>query len=150
VWFLLGWGGFVVPQRAVFVLGAIGMLIGAGLTLPTYAGIALGLSTVVVLAVTAVLFRDLVLLAVSAFGAFQILPSAVVELFPGDLAPPIALLVVGGLLVGAAIYTAYQSREQPATEGPARDYAAGPARTALTAAATVAAAVTTAVLILTR
>ena len=112
VWFLLGWRGFVVPQRAVFVLGSVGMLIGAGITLPTYAGIALGLSTVVALVVLAVRFRDLVLLAVSAFGAFQILPSAVVELFPGDLAPPIALLVVGGLLVGAAIYTAHQRGEQ--------------------------------------
>jgi hypothetical protein len=150
VWFLLGWGGLIAPRRAVFVLGALGMLIGAGFTTPTDAGIGLALATVTMLVVTAVLFRDLVLLAVGAAGALQILPSAIVQWFPGDLAAPLALLVVGGLLVAAAIYIAQLHRDRPAAEVQERDYAVGSARVALGAAAAVAAAVTTAVLALGR
>jgi hypothetical protein len=150
VWFLLGWGGLIAPRRAAFVLGAVGMLIGAGLTTPTDAGIGLALATVTMLVVTAVLFRELVLLAVGAVGAVQILPSAIVQWFPGDLAAPLALLVVGGLLVAAAIYIAQLRRDRPDAEAQVRDYAVGPARAALGAAAAVAVAVTTVVLTLGR
>jgi hypothetical protein len=150
VWFLLGWGGLIAPRRAAFALGAVGMLIGAGFTIPTDAGIALALATVTMLVVTAVLFRDLVLLAVGAVGALQILPSAIVKWFPGVLAAPLALLVVGGLLVAAAIYIAQLRRDRPSAEAQVRDYAGGSPRAALGAAAAVAVAVTTVVLALGR
>jgi hypothetical protein len=52
--------------------------------------------------------RPVLALAASAtvVGALNILPTAVTHWFPGDLAAPLVLLVVGGLLMTAAVYTA--------------------------------------------
>jgi hypothetical protein len=110
IWFLLGWRGLLKPRRAVFATSAVGTLVGAAITLPTDAGMALALCTVVAIVVLAVLFRDLLLLGVGAFGALNILPSVITEWFPGDLAPPLVLLGFGGLLVAAAVYTARRGK----------------------------------------
>jgi hypothetical protein len=147
VWFLLGWGGLVEPRQFAFVLGAIGLIIGAALTMSSDAGITLALATVAALVAVGVLFRDLVLLGVSAYGALQTLPTAINEWFPGQLAAPLALLVVGALLVTAAVYTARQRRAATAqARRPGRDFSVGPSRTATVAASVVALAVTAVVL----
>jgi uncharacterized membrane protein len=88
----------------------VGTLVGAAFTLPTDAGMVLALCTVVAIVVLAVLFRDLLLLAVGALGALNILPSVITEWFPGELAPPLVLLGFGGLLVAAAVYTAKRGK----------------------------------------
>lgn len=106
IWLLLGWGGVLEPRRFVIVYGAAGMFIGALTTIPTYAGIGLALVTAVAVVTAAILFRDLLLLAVGAIGTLLVLPSAVIELFPGDLAAPIVMLAVGALLVGAGLFIA--------------------------------------------
>lgn len=103
VWVLLGWSGRLEPSRLVMAFGAAGMFVGAMMTIPTHAGIALALATAVAVVATAVLLRDLLLLGVGALGTLMVLPSAVVELFPGTLAAPIAMLVVGALLVLAGL-----------------------------------------------
>ncbi|TCC30762.1 DUF2157 domain-containing protein [Kribbella speibonae] len=110
VWFLLGVVGVTTPRRPVLALSALGILVGAVMTLPTDAGMVLALVTVVAIVVLAVRFRDLMLLGVGALGALNILPAVVTEWFPGDLAPPLVLLVFGGLLVAAALYTARRRR----------------------------------------
>ena len=61
------------------------------------------LATRVVLAVA---FSDLVLLAIGSLGAVQAIIGAVQEWFPNSLAAAIALLLVGGGLVGTAIWVA--------------------------------------------
>ncbi|MGH3465749.1 MAG: DUF2157 domain-containing protein [Kribbellaceae bacterium] len=109
-WFLLGWGGVLRPRRVALALGALVMVIGSGFTMSADAGIVLALGTVAAIVVVAVLFRDLVLLAVGAWGALQTLPTAVGEWFPGELAAAMALLVTGALLVLAAVSTARRSR----------------------------------------
>jgi hypothetical protein len=76
------------------------------LDLPADAGLVLALCTVVAVVVVAVVIHDLLLLAVGAVGALNILPAMVNEWFPGDLAAPLVLLGVGALLVTAAVYTA--------------------------------------------
>lgn len=106
IWFLLGWRGTVEPRRAVLALGATAALVGALMTLPADAGMVLAICTVVAIVVVAVIVRDLLLLAVGAVGALNILPAAVNHWFPGQLAAPLVLLVVGALLVTAAVYTA--------------------------------------------
>ncbi len=106
LWFLLGWGGVVKPRQPVLALAAITTLIGAVMTLPADAGMVLALCTVVAVVVVAVVIHDLLLLAVGAVGALNILPAVVNEWFPGDLAAPLVLLAVGALLVTAAVYTA--------------------------------------------
>jgi hypothetical protein len=146
IWFALGWGGFVTPRRAAFVLGGIGALFGAAITMTADWGLALGLATAAALVGVAVLFGDLVLLAVGAIGALQILPSAVSRWFPGALAAPLALLAVGVVLVAAAVYTA--RRRSGRVLGPSRDRSSGSPRVALAVAGGVALAVTVTAVIL--
>jgi hypothetical protein len=116
VWFLLGRRGLVAPTRVAELLGAVGALIGAMTTMGTDPGRVLALVTVVALVVVAVVLRDLVLLAVAAIGALQVLPVLVNEWFPGALAAPIVLLLLGAGLVAAAVWTA--RRRPPGTLDP--------------------------------
>ena len=44
------------------------------------------------------------------------LPSSIVELFPDDLAAPIALLIVGALLVGSGLFIARRRHTKPEAE----------------------------------
>jgi uncharacterized membrane protein len=110
IWFLLGRRGTVTPRRPVQALAAAAALVGALITLPADAGMVLALSTVVAVVVLAVVVRDLLLLAVGAVGALNVLPVVVNEWFPGELAAPLVLLVVGALLVTAAVYTAKREK----------------------------------------
>lgn len=106
IWFLLGARGKLNPRRPVLALAATATLVGAAMTMPADAGMVLALGTVVAVVVAAVVVRDLLLLAVGAVGALNILPAVVNQWFPGQLAAPLVLLVVGALLVVAAVYTA--------------------------------------------
>lgn len=146
IWLLLGWGGLLEPSRFVMVFGAAGMFVGALMTIPTHAGIVLALVTAAAVVATAVLFRDLLLLVVGALGTLQVLPASVIELFPGDLAAPVALLVVGALLVGAGLFIARRRHTQPEEGAPAHDYSVGTPAAAITAAV-VAGAIVTAVIV---
>jgi hypothetical protein len=110
IWFLLGWRGTVKPRRPVQALAAAAALVGALMTLPADAGMVLALCTVAATVVLAVVVRDLLLLAVGALGALNVLPVVVNEWFPGELAAPLVLLVVGALLVTAAVYTAKRGK----------------------------------------
>ncbi|MER7251407.1 DUF2157 domain-containing protein [Kribbella sp. NPDC000426] len=110
-WFVLGLRGTLPPRRPVLALAACAALVGAVMTMPADAGLVLALCTVVAIVVVAVLVRDLLLLAVGAVGALNILPAVVTHWFPGDLAAPLVLLVVGGLLVASAVYTATARRK---------------------------------------
>jgi hypothetical protein len=146
IWILLGWGGLVTPRRAAYVIGGIGALFAASVTATQDWGLVLALATTAALVGVGVLFRDLLLLAVGAVGALLILPGAIDRWFPGALAAPLALLVAGGVLVGAAVHTARSS----AGHEPRPQWApsTGPPGVALAAASGVALAVTAVVLIL--
>jgi hypothetical protein len=106
VWFVLGLRDLIAPARSAELLGAVGALIGATTTMGADPGRVLALVTVVTLVVVAVVLRDLVLLAIAAFGALQVLPVLVNEWFPGALAAPMVLLLLGAGLVAAAVWTA--------------------------------------------
>lgn len=106
IWALLGWRGLLEPRRLATAAGAAAMFVGAMMALPSYPGIALGLVTAVAVVALAVLLRDLLMLAVGAVGTLLLLPAAVVELFPGTLAAPIAMLFVGALLVATGVFIA--------------------------------------------
>ena len=149
IWLLLGWGGLLEPRPFVMVFGAAGMFAGALTTIPTYAGIVLALVTALAVVATAVLLRDLLLLAVGAFGTLLVLPSSVIELFPGDLAAPIAMLVVGALLVGAGLFIARRRHTRPEAGSPAHDFSVGTPAAAITAAGVTAATVAAVIVTLT-
>jgi hypothetical protein len=145
IWMTLAWGGLLMPRPLALVLGAIATLTGAQMAMTADWGHALGLATVVGILALAVLFHDLLLLAVGALGALVTLPSTVAELFPGALGPPLAMLGVGVILVGIALRTV--RRPPPGSSGNApRDYTTGAPAIALAAAGVVAVAVTATVI----
>jgi hypothetical protein len=148
-WFLLGWGGDVKPRPTALLLAGVGLMVGPGMTMPADGGIVLALTTTAALVTLAVLARDLLVLALGAWGALQFLPIALNEWFPGEVAAAVALLVAGGLLIAAAIWIARRRDTRPAGGGPpSRDYGAIPARVARFASAGVAVAVTAVVIVL--
>ena len=106
VWLLLGWGGILGPRPFVVPVSAAATVIGAIMTMQYDAGIVLAILTAAAIVSAAVLFRDLVLLAVGAAGALIVLPPAVSRWFPDSLAAPVALLAVGVLLVSSALWIA--------------------------------------------
>jgi len=142
IWVVLGWGGVLQPRRLVMVFGAAGMFAGALTTIPTDAGNFLALVTAAVVVATAVLFRDLLLLAVGAFGTLLVLPAVITEWFPGDLAAPIAMLAIGAVLVGAALFVARRRHTKPEAGVPTHDLSGGTPAVAISAAGVVALAVT--------
>jgi hypothetical protein len=148
VWFLLGWGGIVPGRRATIAAAAAALLVGSVLTMGTDAGMVFALLTVALLVAVAIVFGDLIVLAVSAWGALQVLPTVITDWFPGRLAAPVALLLVGGLLVGVAIFLANRGRPAEGTAAPARDLSHGTPRLAAVLAAAVAVVVTAILLVL--
>lgn len=134
VWAVLAWGGVLDHRRAGLALGAAGAILGALTTIPGSAGTVLALVTVFGVVGLAVWFRDLALLAVGALGTLNVLPAAVSTWWPETLAAPLALLVVGVVLVLVALYVARRPG-QPATTG--RDWSHGTPRTACLLAAPV-------------
>lgn len=147
VWLLLGWGGVAGAERSARVTahlaGGAAVLLGAVLAANTDPGSGLAVATVVALVAAGVLTRDLVLLGVGAAATLVLVPLVVGHWFPDTLAAPVALLVVGVLLVAGALVTA---RRRPAATGPGDR--AGSARVAVPAAVLVAVAVTATVLLL--
>jgi len=142
IWVVLGWGGVLEPRRFVMVFGAAGMFVGAMTTIPTNAGNVLALLTAAAVVTSAVLFRDLLLLAVGAFGTLLVLPAVITEWFPGRLAAPIAMLAVGAALVGAALFVARRRHTQPAPSVPIHDFSVGTPAIAMWTAGVVGVAVT--------
>ena len=142
IWVVLGWGGVLEPRRFVMVFGAGGMFVGAMTTIPTNAGNVLALLTAAAVVTSAVLFRDLLLLAVGAFGTLLVLPAVITEWFPGRLAAPIAMLAVGAALVGAALFVARRRHTQPAPSVPIHDFSVGTPAVAMWTAGVVGVAVT--------
>lgn len=112
-WLGLGTAGVLHPRRTAQVLGAVAALFGVQVTTDTTWGLALALATVAALIALAMLLGDLVLLAVGAVGALRVVPQVVGEWFPGELAAPLVLLVVGVMLVGAAVRIARRREKTP-------------------------------------
>ena len=123
-------------------------MIGPGMTMPADGGIVLALCTVTALITLSVLARDLLVLALGAWGALQFLPIAISEWFPGEVAAAVALLIAGGVLVSAAIWIARRRGVSPPAGAARRDYAVLPVRVARIASAVVALTVTAVVVVL--
>lgn len=109
LWLGLGWGGVLHPEQAAMAIGAIIAMVGAIMGMGDTAGPALGLTTAVGLVALALHRRNLVLLGIASISALVSLPTAVYLWFPTAVAAAATLILVGALLVGAALYTARRS-----------------------------------------
>jgi Predicted membrane protein (DUF2157) len=106
IWFALAWGSVLSPRRASLAVASVGTLLGAMITISAGDwGYVFALVVVAVLVTLAVLLGDLIILGIAAVGALQVLPATVMHFFPGALTAPLALLLVGLVLLAAALYT---------------------------------------------
>ena len=106
VWIALGWSGVVRPARATVVIGSLIAFVGGQLvTVGGYSPI-WGLLNAAALVGLALYRRDLLVLGIGSVGVLISLPMVVYDWFPSVAAAAVSLIVVGALLVVAALYTA--------------------------------------------
>lgn len=136
VWALLGWSGLTRPRPLGLVGGSVLAVFGAMMTASSDPGTVFTLATLVVLLAVALHLRDLGLTVVAAVGVVVNLPAAVTRWFPGSFGVPIALLLVGAVVVVLAVVAARRGRGRSAS-APAR--APGSPRLAMATASVVVA-----------
>ncbi|GAA6525829.1 DUF2157 domain-containing protein [Intrasporangium sp. DVR] len=133
-WLALGWVSAIRPQRAAMVVGAAIVFVGSQLYVVGGSGPIWAVLASAGLVGVALYQRDLIILGIGSVGLLFALPNLIYEWFPSVVAAAVSLLVVGGLLVVAALYTARRGREHPGNgpaDGPANiplAKPAGPAR----------------------
>jgi hypothetical protein len=104
-WFVLAERRLLQPEVAARYLGAAGAVVSVMLMVGSLGGQLLAIATLAALFAWAVRIQSLGLLAVAAVGTLQVVPSTITYFFPdtGQLLVPLALLLVGGILVAVAV-----------------------------------------------
>jgi hypothetical protein len=112
LWAVAAHRGLFRPRAAGIVGATVGLLVGAQLTMEVAVGHVLALATVAGLLVAGVTRRQLWLLVLATCGVVQIVPQTAIRYLPASAAAPLAVFVVGMLLVGVALWLArsYRSR----------------------------------------
>lgn len=130
LWVLaVAWGiavarGNLVPAPVGMLLSGAGALVGATITMDSAVGMLLPIVTVAGLFACGVLMRQVLLIGVGAVGTLYVVPDAATRYLPGSVAAPLAVAVVGLVLLGVALWLARQRRKEPV--GPAATGHGGP------------------------
>ena len=98
--------GYLPPGVTGYIAAGIGLLAGAQLSMQVAAGYALAVVTVAGLLAAGVLLRQAWLVALGAFGVLLVTPQITTRYLPMSAAAPLAIFVVGVVLVGAAVWLA--------------------------------------------
>jgi hypothetical protein len=109
-WALAAHRGRLAPRNAGYVAAASGLLIGAQLTMETAAGHILAAATLITILSAGVWLRRVWLVGIGAFGVFQFVPQTAARYLPGEVAAPLAVFVVGVVLVAVAVWLARKGR----------------------------------------
>ena len=129
-WALLALRGLVPPRRTGLVVAVMGLVAATPVMARFALGTLLALGTVVALLATGVLVRQAWLLAAGALDTLLTVPQAAEQYLPESLAAPLAVFLVGVVLVGVAVWLARGVRradrgagapaEGPSPPGPPR------------------------------
>jgi hypothetical protein len=112
LWIVAAYRGLLRP-RAVGILGpAVGLLVSAQMTMEVAAGHVLALATVAGLLAAGVVGRRLPLLAFGAVGVVMVVPQTAARYLPESAAAPLAVFVVGVMLIGVALWLARSHRSR--------------------------------------
>ena len=98
--------GYLPPGATGYFAAGIGVLAGAQLTMQVAAGYALALATVAGLLVAGVLLRQAWLVVLGALGVLLVTPQITTRYLPMSAATPLAIFVVGVVLLGSAVWLA--------------------------------------------
>jgi hypothetical protein len=117
--FALAWGvavsrGLLVPAPVGVMLSGAGALAGAIVAMDQAAGVVLAIATVAGLFAYGVLMHQVPLIGIGAVGTLYVVPEAATRYLPGSVAAPLAVAVVGLVLLGIALWLARQRRTAPA------------------------------------
>jgi hypothetical protein len=113
VWAVLALRSVVRPVLPGQVAAAIGVLIGVQFTMDHLAGNLLAVLTVAVMMTAGVLVRQVWLLGVGALGVLIVVPQVASRYLPASVAAPLAVFVVGVLLLAVAVWLSRGRRLSP-------------------------------------
>ncbi|HEU4422281.1 MAG TPA: DUF2157 domain-containing protein [Pilimelia sp.] len=120
LWAFVVYRGHLPPRTVGYLAAAVGLLVGAQLTMDTAAGHLLALATVGALLAGGVVLRNVWLLAVGALGVMLVVPTTAARYLPENLGAPLAIFVTGMVLLGVALWLARWSRPPPSTPSRSR------------------------------
>jgi hypothetical protein len=112
-WALLAWAGLLQPSRWSVTSASAMAIAGAMVTASSDGGIVLTLVTVTAVIAAGAVSRNLPLLGVGLIGLLLNVPQALTRWFPDSLAAAYVLLIVGMLLVVAALWAARRPGGDP-------------------------------------
>lgn len=119
IWvFALAWGiasnrGRLVPTPVGILLSGAGALAGAIIAMDQPAGVLLATATVAGLFAIGILTHEVPLIGMGAVGTLYVVPDAATRYLPGSVAAPVAVAVVGLVLLGVALWLARQRTKDP-------------------------------------
>lgn len=106
LWGSVVYRGYLVPRTIGLVAGGVGVLVGAGLTMEVAAGQALAVLTVAGLLALGIVSRRVLLIGIGAVGTAWVVPDTAGRYLPGLVVAPLAVAVVGLVLLGIALWLA--------------------------------------------
>jgi hypothetical protein len=118
LWVLGGvWGiavhrGYFVPRTTGILLSGAGLLTGAIIAMDEAPGQALGVATVAGLLAAGILVRRVLLIGIGALGTLYVIPDVAQHYLPRSVAGPLAVAVIGLVLLGIALWLARLSRRR--------------------------------------
>lgn len=125
--FALAWGIAVIrltPRPFGILLSGAAALVGALIATDQAAGILLAMTTVAGLFTFGVMRHQVPLIGIAAAGSLYVVPDAATRYLPRSVAAPLAVAIVGVVLLGVALWLARQRRKEPAAH--AADGQGGP------------------------
>ena len=118
MWVLaLAWGiaasrGCLAPAPAGMLLAGAGALVGAIIAMDHPAGVLLAMTTVAGLYACGILMHQVPLIGIGAVGTLYVVPHAASRYLPGSVAAPLAVAVIGLVLLGVALWLARHRKEE--------------------------------------
>jgi hypothetical protein len=101
---------YLRPHDAGLLASGAGLLLGATMTMGQPAGQALAVVTVAALLWLGVALRRVLLIGIGAAGTFWVIPATASRYLPGPVVAPLAVTVVGLVLLGIALWLARRRR----------------------------------------
>lgn len=106
LWAVATHRGYLVPRTAGYAAAGIGLIVGAQLTIELPAGQVIAVATVAGLLSAGVALRRVLLLALGAVGAIDIVPQVATRYLPQGAGAAVAVFVVGLIMLGVALWLA--------------------------------------------
>ncbi len=105
-WGAAAYRGYLAPAACGLLASGVGVLVGAILAMRPPAGEALAVLTVAGLLAAGVVTRKVLLIAIGAVGTLWVVPDTADRYLPGSVAAPLAVAVVGLVLLVIALWLA--------------------------------------------